>query len=92
MENRINRAVILSANNTISTAELELEKQTDVPLPLNLKEVREAAETIAIKRALNYADNNVSVAAKLLGVTRPTLYGLFEKYGIQNLPRIQADE
>ena len=92
MENRINRSVILSTNNTITTAELELEKQTDVPLPLNLKEVREAAETIAIKRALNYADNNVSVAAKLLGVTRPTLYGLFEKYGIQNLPRIQADD
>ncbi len=92
MENRINRAVILSINNTITTAELELEKQTDVPLPLNLKEVREAAETIAIKRALTYADNNVSVAAKLLGVTRPTLYGLFEKYGIQNLPRCQADD
>jgi two-component system NtrC family response regulator len=52
-------------------------------MPLNLKEVRETAEIAAIRRALSYADNNISEAAKLLGVARPTLYGLFEKYGIQ---------
>ncbi|TXL10097.1 hypothetical protein BMR08_10825, partial [Methylococcaceae bacterium CS2] len=39
-------------------------------------------ETIAIKRALVHADNNISQAAKLLGVTRPTLYTLFSKYDI----------
>ncbi|MBF0266648.1 MAG: AAA family ATPase, partial [Gammaproteobacteria bacterium] len=50
--------------------------------PLNLKEVREAAETNAINRALSHANNNVSNTAKLLGVTRPTLYALFNKYGI----------
>lgn len=92
MENRIKRAVILSDSNLISTTELELDRQTDNPMPLNLKEVREAAETTAIRRALNYADNNVSEAAKLLGITRPTLYGLFEKYGIQPLSRGQSDE
>jgi two-component system NtrC family response regulator len=47
-----------------------------------LKEVREAAETLAIKRALTYSNNHISNTAKLLGVTRPTLYTLFEKYGI----------
>jgi two-component system, NtrC family, response regulator len=92
MENRIKRAVILSDNNLITTAELELDKQTDNPMPLNLKEVREAAETTAIRRALNYTDNNVSEAAKLLGVTRPTLYSLFEKYGIPILTRSQSIE
>jgi len=51
--------------------------------PLNLKAVREAAETSAINRALGYTNNNISNAAKLLGVTRPTLYTLFNKYGIQ---------
>ncbi len=51
-------------------------------MPLNLKKVREAAETNAIKRALAYSNNHVSNAAKLLGVTRPTLYSLFTKYGI----------
>lgn len=92
MENRIKRAVILSVNNTISIAELELGKQTDNPMPLNLKEVREAAETAAIRRALNYADNNITEAAKLLGISRPTLYGLFEKYGILTPPRSHADD
>lgn len=87
MENRIKRAVILSDSNLITTANLELDKQTDNTMPLNLKEVREAAETTAIRRALNYTDNNISEAAKLLGVTRPTLYGLFEKYGIPVLAR-----
>jgi len=45
--------------------------------------VREHAETVAIKRALAHADNNISNAAKLLGITRPTLYTLFSKYGIE---------
>ncbi|WP_426994715.1 helix-turn-helix domain-containing protein [Methylomonas sp. CM2] len=61
-------------------------------MPLNLKAVREAAETVAINRALSYTDHNVSEAAKLLGVTRPTLYGLFEKYGIPISARNQSDD
>lgn len=92
MENRIKRAVILSDSNMITTTELELDKQTDTSMPLNLKEVREAAETAAIRRAMNYTDNNISEAAKLLGITRPTLYGLFEKYGLQTIARCQPDE
>ncbi|MDD4913790.1 MAG: PEP-CTERM-box response regulator transcription factor [Methylococcales bacterium] len=83
MENRIRRAVILSTSNTISAKELELENLADNPMPFNLKEVREVAETTAIKRALNHTDFNISETAKLLGVARPTLYGLFEKYGIK---------
>ena len=62
---------------------LQATTNEDTTLPLNLKLVREHAETIAIKRALAHADNNVSNAAKLLGVTRPTLYTLFNKYGIE---------
>ena len=67
----------------ITFDDLELEKNIDVSMPFNLKEVREAAETLAIKRALTHSNNNISHTAKLLGVTRPTLYTLFEKYGIQ---------
>ena len=92
MENKIKRAVILSDSNFVAADELELGCGTDKSMPLNLKAVREAAETVAIKRALTYADNNVSEAAKLLGVTRPTLYGLFEKYGLQALIRNHTEE
>ncbi|AMK75894.1 MULTISPECIES: PEP-CTERM-box response regulator transcription factor [Methylomonas] len=92
MENKIKRAVILSDSNFVTAEELEISTDNDKSMPLNLKSVREAAETIAIKRALTYADNNVSEAAKLLGVTRPTLYGLFEKYGLQTMIRNHIDE
>jgi len=83
LENKIKRAVIMSDDTHISFDDLELEKNDDISMPFNLKEVREDAETLAIKRALTHSNNNISHTAKLLGVTRPTLYVLFAKYGIQ---------
>ena len=82
LENKIKRAVIMTDDANITFDDLELEKNVDVAMPFNLKEVREAAETLAIKRALTHSNNNISNTARLLGVTRPTLYTLFEKYGI----------
>ena len=83
LENKIKRAVIMSDGANITFDDLGLEQTADTSMPFNLKEVREAAETLAIQRALTYCNNNISHTAKLLGVTRPTLYTLFEKYGIQ---------
>jgi len=72
------------AEDTILTQEdLDIGQASEEEMPLNLKQVREVAETNAIKRALAYSNNHVSNAAKLLGVTRPTLYSLFTKYGIE---------
>ncbi len=85
LENKIKRAVIMSEGNQITLEDLELEKTTDFSAPLNLKEVRENAETAAIKRALAYTDNNMSQTAKLLGISRPTLYTLMKKYGMESL-------
>jgi two-component system NtrC family response regulator len=51
-------------------------------LSINLRHVRQAAEMGAIKRALSMTDGNYSAAAKLLGITRPTLYDLVKKYEI----------
>jgi len=86
LENKVKRAVIMADGVHINTEDLELLNTTEEEpsIPLNLKEVRESAETSAIKRALSYSNNNISKAAKLLGVTRPTLYTLFNKYNIQS--------
>ncbi|NOQ13497.1 MAG: PEP-CTERM-box response regulator transcription factor [Methyloprofundus sp.] len=86
LENKIKRAVVLTENFYIDLEDLALstEEVEDNSLPLNLKVVREQAESVAIKRALAYTDNNISNAAKLLGVTRPTLYTLFNKYNIED--------
>ncbi len=84
LENKIKRAVIMTDENYLTVDDLEIEpSENDKTMPLNLKQVREIAETSAIKRALAYTDNHVSNAAKLLGVTRPTLYALFSKHGIE---------
>ncbi len=84
LENIIKRAVVMSENIYVGVEELALGdvEGGEPPLPLNLKQVRVQTETVAIKRALAHADNNISGAAKLLGVTRPTLYSLIDKYGV----------
>ncbi len=85
LENNIKRAVVMADDAYVGLQDLAIQSNMgeEDALPLNLKQVREQAETIAIKRALVHAGNNVSHAAKLLGVTRPTLYTLFNKYGIE---------
>ena len=50
----------------------------------NLREVRARAERQVITQVLAIADNNVSRAAELLGMTRPTLYDLMDRYGLRN--------
>lgn len=82
IESRVKRAVIMTDDSQITLEDLELEVPTDEVLPLNLKQVRGEAERKAILRALNHADANVSDTAKILGITRPTLYSLMEKYDI----------
>ena len=83
MENLIKRAVIMSEGNMIGPADLELETSADENATLELKAVRDRAEFSAILQALQRTDNNVSKTAKLLGVTRPTLYDLMDKHGLR---------
>jgi two-component system NtrC family response regulator len=55
----------------------------DTSPDLNLRVIRQRAETQAIQRALIWTSGNISRAAELLGVTRPTLYDLMEKHGLR---------
>jgi two-component system, NtrC family, response regulator len=50
----------------------------------NLKQVRGRAERQAIASALAVADGNITKTAELLGVTRPTLYDLMDRYGFRD--------
>lgn len=85
LENKIKRAVIMTDGVYISFDDLELPaaENEEEAMPFNLKTVREIAETDAIRKALALSNNNVSNAAKLLGISRPTLYSFFDKYNIQ---------
>jgi len=83
MENKIKGAVIMAEGKQVTVADLGL-ADVDIAGPdLNLREVRRRAESRAIKRALVSSAGNISRAAKMLGITRPTLYDLIEKYDIQ---------
>lgn len=82
LENRVKRAVIMADGHYLTLEDLELTGVEVHAEPFDLREVRERAERRTIQRALLHHDNNVSQAAELLGVTRPTLYNLLKKYDI----------
>lgn len=81
MENKIRAAVIMAEGKFVTAADLGL--RTAEAANLNLRSIRQDAETRAIREALIRASDNVSRTAELLGVTRPTLYDLMQKYHIR---------
>lgn len=83
MENRLKRAVIMAEGKHIAASDLELTAPEQEAEPMNLREVREHAERHALARAFSLTDRNISRASELLGITRPTLYSLMNKYGIK---------
>jgi two-component system NtrC family response regulator len=83
LANRLKRAVIMAEGPRITELDLELDAPDDEIMPLNLREVRDQAERRAVARALEHADDNLSQAAGLLGITRPTLYSLLDKYDMR---------
>jgi two-component system NtrC family response regulator len=84
LENRIKRAVIMAESKTIGATDLDLPiKADEEPVAINLRAAREVADRKAIRQAMSRTDNNISGAAKLLGISRPTLYDLLKQYRLQ---------
>ncbi|MGB7996278.1 MAG: PEP-CTERM-box response regulator transcription factor [Photobacterium halotolerans] len=86
LQNKVKSAVIMSDNKFISSLDLALQPIEDdlEPMALNLRQVREAAEKQAIAKALSLSNGNMSHTANILGITRPTLYSLMDKYTVKN--------
>lgn len=83
LENRIKRAVIMADSKFITVDDLQFDQPDDEDRLLNLKAAREAADRKAIGRAIARTEGNISNAAKLLGISRPTLYDLLKQYEMQ---------
>jgi two-component system NtrC family response regulator len=84
LQNKVKSSVIMSTTNQVTAFDLGFfdKENAAYKLSLNLRVVREEAETIAIQKAYALTEGNMSKTSALLGITRPTLYALIEKYNI----------
>ncbi len=81
--NKVKRAVVMSREYTITPDDLDLEvmalKMEEVS---SLKEVRYNIEKQKLIEAMKYCNNNISKVARILGISRPSVYSLRRKYNI----------
>lgn len=85
LENRVKRATIMADGKLVSAEDLDLDGdgQEETQL-LNLKSAREQADRKVIRHALARSEGNISGTARLLGISRPTLYDLLKQYDLQS--------
>ncbi|MGI5308938.1 PEP-CTERM-box response regulator transcription factor [Rheinheimera sp. WS51] len=90
LQNKLKSAVILADSKQITADDLGLSVQSSKTITLRM--VREQAETQAIRHAYSLANGNLSKTADHLGITRPTLYALIDKYKLLDLrtPEIEV--
>jgi len=84
LENKIKAAIIMADGKIVTALDLGIEGGDEEAESLNLREVRQHAESKAIRVALTKSFGNISKAAETLGITRPTLYDLLKKYGVSS--------
>ena len=83
LENRIKGAVIMAEGAVVTASDLGLQDPGEYSEFLNLRVARQRAESQAVRQALAVSRGNLSRAAEMLGVTRPTLYDLLERHRIE---------
>ena len=82
LENRLKRAVVMAERRLIDAADLELDVAGAELPDLDIRGARLRAERTVIQEALLRSNNTLAVAARLLGISRPTLYGLLDVHGL----------
>jgi two-component system NtrC family response regulator len=85
LENRVRRAALMADGQTVGIEDLEIAPAAGAPAEdadFDLRTARLRAERETIERALAHSPGSLSAAARLLGISRPTLYGLLETHGL----------
>ena len=90
LQNRVKRAVIMTDGKRLTADDLELTDLSQTS-PATLKEAREAVEKEVVQNALKRHQWKITSAALELGVSRPTLYELMEKLGIERAERDSSE-
>ncbi len=84
LENRVKRAVIMAEGKLVHAEDLDLrDDKEENANALNLKSAREQSDRKIIRHALARTEGNISSTAKMLGISRPTLYDLLKQYDLQ---------
>ena len=86
LENKVKAALIMADGDWITAADLGLVPPTEEEAPalLTIKEARARAERQALRQALQLCGGQITRAAEMLGVTRPTLYELLDRHGLRS--------
>ena len=82
LENRVKRAVVMADTPLLSPSDIGLSAPGEEPQSLGIRAARARAEREVLQLALAQAGSNLSKAAKLLGISRPTLYDLMQQHQI----------
>ncbi|HUK59544.1 MAG TPA: PEP-CTERM-box response regulator transcription factor [Stellaceae bacterium] len=82
LENRVKRAVVMAEGSTVTAADMDLATADTDDFSLDLRSARSRAEREVLQLALTQSGGNLSTAAKLLGISRPTLYSLAKEHGL----------
>ncbi|MDO4462874.1 MAG: sigma-54 dependent transcriptional regulator [Bacteroidia bacterium] len=82
LQNVIEKGVILSDGDTLKASDLSLHVSSRSSSPVPTSQTLEEAEEKTIRQTMARCNGNLSMVAKELGISRPTLYSKLKKYGI----------
>ena len=86
LQNVMEKAVILGEAKNLTAKDLQIESPSRgigmTSEAGTLKAVDDAEEERLVRQAMDRTGGNISAAAKMLGVSRPTLYAKLKKYGL----------
>jgi transcriptional regulator with PAS, ATPase and Fis domain len=84
LQNCIEKAVILSEGTILGSKDIQLDQGTSgrTTGTATIKAISEADEERIVRDTMARTGGNISAAAKMLGVSRPTLYAKLKKYGL----------
>lgn len=84
LANRVRRGLVLAEGRQIEARDLGLMSQQAFATPMGtLEDYKIRAERQALCDVLNRHSDNLSIAAKVLGISRPTFYRLLHKHQIR---------
>ena len=82
LQNCMEKAVILSEGTVLTAKDIKTEHAQTTQASANLRAMSDSDEERLVRNAMERTGGNISAAAKMLGVSRPTFYAKLKKYGL----------